>query len=258
MELEEEKQQISLDNLLEIIGNPTRRVILSKLTKVPHSTSELSKALGISRQAVHSQLEILRSYNIIERIKPEERGGKYKIISNLSFTIDITPDYFKIKYKMININPQSESILLKDTEDSYEYERIKIPNEKMKFLGEKIIEIEKDLFKMDHKRRELLQKKETFIIELKNLIEKQYRDKLSKTKPLNDNLEMEIFYTLFFNPVKFHSKINIDSLLDELFFSDLDRISRASYRTSIEHLLRDLAKSMDILRKVDDNWFFDI
>ena len=73
---------------------------------------------------------------------------------------------------MINIDPQSESILLKDTEDSHEYERIKTPNEKMKFLGEKIKEIEKDLFKIDHKRRKLLQKKETFIIELKNLIER--------------------------------------------------------------------------------------
>ena len=258
MVLEEEKQRISVDNLFEILGNPTRRVILSKLAKITHSTSELSKTLGISRQAVHSQLEILKNYNIIERMTPEERGSKYRIKSNLSLTIDFTPDYYHIKYKMTNINPNSEAILLKNTKDSDAYEKIETPNLKMKYLGENIKKIEKNLFKLERDRRVLLQKKESFIIQLKSLMEKQYRDKLRKKKSMLDNLEMEIFYTLFFNPVKFHSKINIDSLLDELFFSDLDRISRASHRTSIEHLLRDLAKSMDILRKVDDSVFFDI
>jgi len=57
MEVEKEsrtKQFISLDSLLVMLGNPTRRIILSKLAKVPHSPSELAKILGISRQAVHS------------------------------------------------------------------------------------------------------------------------------------------------------------------------------------------------------------
>ncbi len=258
MELNEEKHKISLDNLLEILGNPTRRVIISKLAKVPHSTSELSRILGISRQAVHSQLEILKNYKIIERITPEERGSKYRIKSNLSLIIDISPDYYHIKYKLTDIDPKSEAIFLKNSKNSETYDKLDNPNKKMKYLGENIKEIEQNLFKLERTRRQLLQKKESFIIELKHLMEQQYRDKLRKEKSMLDNLEMEIFYTLFFNPVKFHSKINIDSLLDELFFSDLDRISRASHRTSIEHLLRDLAKSMDILRKVDDNWFFDI
>ena len=86
MEIETEdqnKQFISLDNLLEILGNPTRRIILSKLAKVPHSASELSKILGISRQAIHSQLDILSSHNVVERIGDEKRGGKYRIKSNL-------------------------------------------------------------------------------------------------------------------------------------------------------------------------------
>ncbi|MBY9006655.1 MAG: helix-turn-helix domain-containing protein [Candidatus Lokiarchaeota archaeon] len=255
MALKEEKQRISLDNLLEIIGNPTRRVILSKLSKIPHSTSELSNTLEISRQAVHSQLEILKNHDIIERMNPEERGSKYKIKSNLSLRIDITPDYYHIKYEMTSIDPSLEAIFPKNSDI---YDKIKTPNQKMKYLGDNIKEIEQNLYKLELNRRKFLQKKESFIIELKHLMEQQYRDKLRKKKSTLDNLEMEIFYTLFFNPVKFHSKINIDSLLDELFFSDIDRISRASHRTSIEHLLRDLAKSMDILREVDNNWFFDI
>ena len=78
MEIErknEIKQFISLDNLLEILGNPTRRIILSKLAKVPHSASELSKILGISRQAVHTQLDKLSSDNVIEKILNETLEG---------------------------------------------------------------------------------------------------------------------------------------------------------------------------------------
>jgi len=249
---------ISLDEILEILGNPTRRVILSKLAKVPHSTSELHKALGISRQAVHSQLEILKDYNLIEKVKPDTRGSKYKIKSNLSATIDISPDYYSIKYNMTEIGEDSESLLLKDTKDSNLYEKIKYPSEKIKFLGEKIRDIEENLLELEKQRRELLQKKECFIIELKDLMENQYRDKLRKEKSLLDNLEMEIFYTLFFNTGKFHRKISIDKLLDELFFSDIDSISRASNRTYIELLLKDLSKAMDIFRKVEDDWFLDI
>ena len=251
--------EIGLDELLEILGNPTRRVILAKLSKIPHSTSELHKALGISRQAVHSQLKILEDYNLIEKIEPDKtRGSKYRIKSNLSVTIDISPDYYNIKYNMTEIGGDSESILLKDTKDSNMYENLKNSIEKIKFLGEKIRNIEEELSELEKERRELLQIKECFIIELKDLMEKQYRDKLRKEKSLLDNLEMEIFYTLFFNTGKFQRKINIDNLLDELYFTDIDSISRASHRTSIEHLLKDLSKFMDIVRKVEDEWFLDI
>lgn len=252
------EQQISLDDILEILGNPTRRVILSKLAKVPHSTSELHKALGISRQAVHSQLEILKDYNLIEKVKPDTRGSKYKIKSNLSVTIDISPDYYNIKHDMTEIGEDSESMILKDTRDSNLYDKIEYPSEKIKFLGEKIKDIEDNLLELEKERRELLQKKECFIIELKDLMQKKYRDKLRKEESSHHNLEMEIFYTLFFNTGKFQRKINIDKLLDELFFSDIDSISRASHRTSIEHLLKDLSKAMDIFRKVEDDWFLDI
>ena len=60
---------LSLDNLLEILGNPTRRIILSKLAKVPLGVSELAASFGtkISRQAIHSQLKMLTDSGIIER-----------------------------------------------------------------------------------------------------------------------------------------------------------------------------------------------
>jgi predicted transcriptional regulator len=250
--------KMSLDDLLEIMGNPTRRVILAKLAKLPHSTSELHKALGISRQAVHSQLEILKNHNLIEKIEPQKRGGKYHIKANLSISLNISPDYYNVDYNIFEIEPESESMFLKEAVDPNEYRKLKNPNEKIKFLGERIRDIENRICKLEGKRRELLQKKEGIIIELKNLVAQKYGDKLKKKKTMLDNLEKEILYTLFFQAGKFHQQINIDHLLDELFFSDIDRISRASHRTSIEHLLKDLSKAMDFISFDHDSWFFNI
>jgi len=260
MEIEKKdlnKQFISLDNLLEILGNPTRRIILSKLAKVPHSTSELSKVLGISRQAIHSQLEILSSNNVLERIGDEKRGGKYRIKSNLSIRIDITPDYYNIQYSMAQIDDDAKSIDLKDIGCSTQFENIKTPDEKIRYLGQQIRDIEHNIKDLEGERRKLLQNKECFIIELKNIINRTYQKNFLKAKSEVENLEREIFYTLFYNPVQFRKRINIDHLIDKLFFSDLDHFTRESKITNVKTLLKDMSSFMDFLWEDDDNWFFD-
>jgi len=251
------KQFISLDNLLEILGNPTRRIILSKLAKVPHSTSELSKILGISRQAVHSQLEILSSNEVLERIGDEKRGGKYRIKSNLSIRIDITPDYYKIKYTMSQIDNEAKSINLKDIGCSTKFESIKSPDDKIRYLGQQIRDIEKNLKILEGERSKLLQNKECFIIELKNIINQTYQKHFLKSKSEVENLEREIFYTLFYNPAQFRKRISIDKLIDNLFFSNLDNFTRESKVTNVKTLLKDMSSFMDFLWEDDDDWFFD-
>ena len=251
------KQFISLDNLLEILGNPTRRIILSKLAKVPHSTSELSKILGISRQAVHSQLEILSSNEVLERIGDEKRGGKYRIKSNLSIRIDITPDYYKIKYTMSQIDNEAKSINLKDIGCSTKFESIKSPDDKIRYLGQQIRDSEKNLKILEGERSKLLQNKECFIIELKNIINQTYQKHFLKSKSEVENLEREIFYTLFYNPAQFRKRISIDKLIDNLFFSNLDNFTRESKVTNVKTLLKDMSSFMDFLSEDDDDWFFD-
>jgi predicted transcriptional regulator len=260
MEIEKKdqiKQFISLDNLLEILGNPTRRIILSKLAKVPHSTSELSKILGISRQAVHSQLDILSSNDVIERIGDEKRGGKYRIKSNLSIRIDITPDHYNIQYSMAQIDNEVKSMGLKDIGHSSKFESIKTPDDKIRYLGQQIRVIEQGIKELEGERRKLLQNKECFIVELKNIINRTYQKNFLKSKSEVENLEREIFYTLFYNPVQFRKRISIDKLIDNLFFSDLDPFTRESKVTNVKTLLKDMSSFMGFLSEDDDDWFFD-
>ncbi len=260
MEIErndETKQFLSLDNLLEILGNPTRRIILSKLAKVPHSATELSKILGISRQAIHSQLEILSSSSVIERIGHEKRGSKFRIRSNLSIRIDITPDYYNIKYSITQIDNDLKSMNLKDIGCSIKFESIKTPDKKIRFLGEQIRDIEQNLRSLELERSKMLQSKECFIIELKNIINQTYQKHFLKPKSEVENLEREIFYTLFSNPVQFRQKININNLMDRLFFSDLDPFTRESKVTNVKTLLKDMSSFFNFLWEEEEDWFFD-
>jgi predicted transcriptional regulator len=262
MELEEQEginAFLSMDNLLEILGNPTRRIILSKLAKVPMGASELAASFGkkISRQAIHSQLKMLSDYEIIESFGEDPRNIKYRIKSNLSLRIDITPDYYNINYKVAKVKEIRENLKLKDTGYHVDYQKIKTPDKKLRFLGEKIQDIEHNIRDLEAKRNSLLHNKECFIIELKNIIRDLFEDDLrTKEQP---NLEKEIFYTLFYNPIKYFKRINIDKLLDDMFFSEMGPIRRDMTRVTVRHLLRDLTGMMDVLREDEgDFWFFDI
>ncbi|MHA1913681.1 MAG: ArsR/SmtB family transcription factor [Promethearchaeota archaeon] len=261
MEMEESGGKelfLSLDNLLEILGNPTRRIILSKLAKVPLGASELAASFGkkISRQAIHSQLNVLSDYGIIQSFGEDPRNIKYRIKSNLSFRIDITPDYYNINYNVSKIVEYRENLELKDTGCEVDYQKINRPKDKLRFLGERINEIEHNIKSLEEKRNILLHNKECFIIELKNLMKNQYENLKTKEQP---NLEKEIFYTLFYNPIKYFKRINIDTLLDDMFFSEMGPIRRESNKVSIRYLLKDLSEFMDFMREdEDDFWFFDI
>jgi len=264
-----ETQNIKLDNLLDVLGNPTRRMILAKLAKLPHYASELANSLHISRQRIHSQLGELKKNNLIEPFSPDDnvKENKYRIKMNISVRIDITPDYYNINYSTTEIDNTTSSLMLKDIEDSSIYEKISVPDDKIKYLGERIRQIESEINDVENERRNLLQSKECFIIELKNLMNQKYRKELSKIigerrqkeRLIKESLNLgeEIFFTLFFNPEKYYKKINVESLLDDLFFASTDMEIRARNRVSVEPLLRDLSRLMNFMREDEDEWFFD-
>jgi predicted transcriptional regulator len=271
MELEEsgrEQQLVSLDTLLEILGNPTRRMILSKLAKVPHSAPELATSLGITRQAIHSQLNMLIDNNIIEDIDPEEkRGGKYRIKSNLSVRIDISPDYYDIRYHSSESGNELETKGLKDLTCSIDYSKMNTTEEKVMFLGDQIRNIQKGIFNLETNRKNLVNQKECLILELKDIMKKQYREKLvnllkesglsEKNLRTSLNLSEEIFFTMFFHPERYFGRINIDELLDDLFFSNMDRWERPQKFGSVKQLLEDLSRLMGFLREDEEDWFFN-
>ena len=248
------EKDLNLDGLLEVLGNPTRRIILAKLAKVPHTASELAKSLDISRQAVHTQLKILASYGLVEQIDPEARSSAYRITSNLHLRIDLTPDYFSVEHEVSENADSSEAIKLADIGCEIDYKKLKNPKDQLRFLGEKIKEIEQSIQELEYKRVDLVKDKECVIRELKEIMAQRFNEQMRQEQP---NLEKEIFYTMFYDPLKYFKRINIENLLDDMFFSNMDLIKRDQQKIAIKHMLRDLSNIMGFLHEDDDSWFFD-
>lgn len=272
MEIEDDRpdqQLIGLDSLLEILGNPTRRSILSKLSKVPHTGPEIADDLGISRQAIHSQLKLLTDSGLIEGPPEGSRGGTFRIRSNISVRIEITPQYYNIKFTTNPAFNDSNATEFQDMNCSIDYSKIKTVDDKIKFLGDQILKIENDISHLDQERKEFLIRKQCILQEIRKLMQGQYKKNLEKRlkvrytqikdKSLNDlfNLSEEIVFTMFYNPQRYRNRVDINKLLDDLFFSDMDSYQRDQRFGSIRSLLTDMSSLMGFLREDDEDWFFD-
>ena len=91
-------EQIDLDTLLAIIGNPTRRSILRKLVKEDHYPLQLSKELSISQQAIMKHLKVLEEAELVKSVFRKSDSGPprkfYVATQSLTIVIDMSPEQF--------------------------------------------------------------------------------------------------------------------------------------------------------------------
>lgn len=87
-----------LDEILQVLSNPTRRKILAKLVQERHYPLQLSKELRISQQAITKHLRVLESYGIVESVSmPSSEGPPrklYRTTKHFTVTISMDPKVF--------------------------------------------------------------------------------------------------------------------------------------------------------------------
>jgi DNA-binding transcriptional ArsR family regulator len=59
----------SLDRVFQALADPTRRVIVDRLTRGPASVSELAEPLNMSLPAVHQHLQVLETSGLVTSAK---------------------------------------------------------------------------------------------------------------------------------------------------------------------------------------------
>ncbi|MEM4155787.1 MAG: metalloregulator ArsR/SmtB family transcription factor [Archaeoglobaceae archaeon] len=93
-------------NVLDAIGNESRRRILELLAKKPCYVSEISYYLGMAPKLVIEHLERLESAGLIKSVE-DGRRRYYYIATNLRIEITISPHNFEISLKRgeENIDP---------------------------------------------------------------------------------------------------------------------------------------------------------
>ena len=94
--------------LLQIVGNETRRKILTLLSQEPHYISEIAKKLEVTQPAILKHLSILEKAGLIENFKENSPIGAarkyYRICDSVDLEVAINPKAFNV-----NKQPQMTS-----------------------------------------------------------------------------------------------------------------------------------------------------
>jgi ArsR family transcriptional regulator len=113
-------EEMDLDTILAVIGNPTRRRILRKLVKEEHYPLQLSRELSVSQQSIMKHLEVLEQNELVTSVyEKSDSGGPprryYTATKNLTIIIDLGPELFS---EELRIHGEDERIIegVADTE----------------------------------------------------------------------------------------------------------------------------------------------
>ncbi len=94
----------TLDEMLRVLENPTRRRILERLSRESHYPLQLSKELGVSQQAVVKHLRALQGAGLVTSAEEKsDLGGParraYSASQRVTVQIDVGPSLFRAEMR---------------------------------------------------------------------------------------------------------------------------------------------------------------
>jgi predicted transcriptional regulator len=103
--------ELTLDELLAVLGNPLRREILTRIAQETHYPLQLSKELGVSQQAIMKHLQILRKYHLVRctEAKANVLGPPRKCYvgtGQFSIRIDFGPSALETRLIRVKSRPE--------------------------------------------------------------------------------------------------------------------------------------------------------
>ena len=155
----------TLDGLLRVLENPTRRRILERLARESHYPLQLSKELGVSQQAVVKHLRALEESGLVSSTEEKsDLGGPnrraYRATERFSLQIDMGPRLFHAEMRPMAHAPSNvreygwaEDMLRRArAEDD--------PRRRVRLLGETIRKLNREIDAVEERRLNLLRLKD--------------------------------------------------------------------------------------------------
>ncbi len=91
---------VSSEQLLDILGNETRRMILELLAEKPRYTTEIASLLNIGQKAINDHMRILAEFGVVELyVQKQSRGSPrkyFKINEKYKLEFTLTPGFFRV------------------------------------------------------------------------------------------------------------------------------------------------------------------
>src|SRR5262245_31085236 len=102
------------DSILDILGNDTRRKILSSLADEPMYFNQLAKEVDIGQQAMLRHLDSLEKAGLIETYSEKSDFGApnrkyYRLSSAFTLTISLSEDDFLVSHQKIEDSSSKDS-----------------------------------------------------------------------------------------------------------------------------------------------------
>ena len=123
-------EEITIFDLMRILGNDTRRRILEMISERPRYLTDLSKELEKGQQAILRHLDDLAKCGVLEEFY-EKRSGQvgrskkfYKITQSKRILIDIAPNIFEIHDLPAIPDERVHEIQIEDEDESLYSEKI--------------------------------------------------------------------------------------------------------------------------------------
>src|ERR671918_2294991 len=170
------------DSILDIIGNNTRRKILSTLAREPMYFNQLAKEIGIGQQAILRHVNALEDIGLIESYAVKSNLGApnrkyYRLNSSFSLTISISQDSFSIE------NHKIEQYRHKESDKFYmEYDLLSQGDdgEFLQRLQANLVNIEKEITNLDSRLNDLRALKQLIVHRLHKLARDNFEEEFER------------------------------------------------------------------------------
>lgn len=114
-------QEEDLDSVMSILGNPTRRLILERLSHEPSYALQIAQDLGMSQQLIASHLKGMEDAQLISSDFEESDKGPprriYTLRKSLLLTLELAPYLFKSRIISFSSKPTKGQL----SDDSFHY-----------------------------------------------------------------------------------------------------------------------------------------
>jgi ArsR family transcriptional regulator len=142
--------------ILDILGNDTRRRILSILAQEPMYFNQLAKEVGVGQQAVLRHLQSLEDGGFINAYSEKSSLGApdrkyYRLSTSFVLVVALSEDDFTIKNRKIEQTRQKESARLYRQFDSMHYD----PSAALPNLQETLVAIDKEAEALEQRLNDL-------------------------------------------------------------------------------------------------------
>ena len=186
--------ELSLDDLLAVLGNPLRREILSRIAQETHYPLQLSKELGVSQQAIMKHLQILRKYRLIRCTDPKSNTlgpprKCYVSTGQFSIRIDFGPSALETHLIHIKAHPEETAGAELEAEFHRSLE-LGSTSDRLRAYKDTVSKLNAEVETLEDRRMAL--------IALKQDILKQASVEIAAMSP--DYLERRLLYILTENP----------------------------------------------------------